>query len=563
MIDWFVQTLRNYPEIAIFLSLALGYYFGSFTYKGLGLGAVTATLIAAVIIGQLEIKIGSPLKPTFFLMFLFAIGYGVGPQFVRGIAQDGIPQALFAVVVCFFCLGAPYLGAKLAGYDVGSALGLYAGSQTISASMGLGTDAINRLGLPPEETKKLLDAIPVAYAVTYIFGTIGSAIVLALIGPALLGIDLEAACRRYEEKHGGKKEGGGPGTAWHQFELRAFRVNERGLVVGKTPREAETLLPEQRVFVQRIRRDGQVLEATEDTVIRAGDILAVAGRRDVLVELVGANAEEVNDRELLAVPIEGPDVYVTNKAVDGKTLAELAKLPGARGVFLRRIVRGATATEIPILADTKLYRGDIVTIVGRIPDVTAGTKMLGYPDRVTDVADVAFIGGAITIGALLGALVYKVGSVPLTLSTSGGVLIAGLFFGWLRSVRPTFGRIPSSTVWFMNSVGLNVFIAVVGISSGPGFVAGLQQLGFSLFFWGVVVTTVSLILAMYVGKYVFKFDEAILLGACSGARTTTASLGMINDRAKSQIPGLGYTVTYAVGNTLLTVWGMVLVMLLT
>jgi putative transport protein len=189
--------------------------------------------------------------------------------------------------------------------------------------------------------------------------------------------------------------------------------------------------------------------------------------------------------------------------------------------------------------------------------------MLGYPDRATDVADVAFIGGAIAIGALLGAIVYKVGSVPLTLSTSGGALIAGLFFGWLRSVRPTFGRIPSPTVWFMNSVGLNVFIAVVGISSGPGFVAGLQQLGFSLFLWGVLVTTLPLILAMYVGKYLFRFDDAILLGCCSGARTTTASLGMINDRAKSQIPGLGYTVTYAVGNTLLTIWGMVLVMLLT
>jgi putative transport protein len=176
---------------------------------------------------------------------------------------------------------------------------------------------------------------------------------------------------------------------------------------------------------------------------------------------------------------------------------------------------------------------------------------------------VAFIGTAIAIGALLGAIVYKVGSVPLTLSTSGGALISGLFFGWLRSVRPTFGRIPSSTVWFMNSVGLNVFIAVVGISSGPGFVAGLQERGLSLFMWGVAVTTVPLILAMYVGKYLFKFDDAIVLGACSGARTTTASLGMVNDRAKSQIPGLGYTVTYAVGNTLLTIWGMVLVMLMT
>ena len=563
MIDWFVNTLRSYPEIAIFLSLALGYYFGSFTYKGLGLGAVTATLIAAVLIGQLGITISGPIKPAFFLMFLFAIGYGVGPQFVRGIAKDGIPQAVFAAVVCVFCLLAAFAGAKLAGYDVGSAAGLYAGSQTISASMGLATDAINRLGLSPEDTKKLLDAMPVAYAVTYIFGTIGSAIVLALIGPALLGIDLEAACKRYEEQHGGKRALGGPGTAWHQFELRAYRIAADGRAVGKTVQEAEAFLPEERVFIERIRHGGEIINATADTVIQAGDVLAIAGRRDVLVNLIGQAAQEVDDRELLAVPIEGVDVYITTKEADGKTLAELAKSPAARGVFLRKITRGATATDIPILPNTQLHRGDIVTIVGRSQDITAATKLLGYPDRATDVADVAFIGGAIAIGALLGAIVYKIGSVPLTLSTSGGALISGLFFGWLRSVRPTFGRIPSSTVWFMNSVGLNVFIAVVGISSGPGFVAGLKALGFSLFLWGVVVTTVPLILAMYVGKYLFRFDDAIVLGCCSGARTTTASLGMINDRAKSQIPGLGYTVTYAVGNTLLTIWGMVLVMMLT
>ncbi|MCX5577153.1 aspartate-alanine antiporter [Kaistia terrae] len=562
MFDWFVATLRSYPEIALFLSLALGYYFGSFTYKGLGLGAVTATLIAAVIIGQLGITISPPLKATFFLLFLFAIGYGVGPQFVRGIAKDGVPQALFAVVVAVFCLGAPFIAAKLAGYDVGSAIGLYAGSQTISASMGLATDAIGRLGLPPEETKRLLDAMPVAYAVTYIFGTVGSAIVLALLGPALLGIDLEAECKRYEEEHGGKKQEGGAGTAWHHYELRAYKVREGGPIVGQTAHNAESMVPNQRLFIERIRRDGKIIDATAETVIQADDIVAVAGRRDVLVSLLGHVADEVDDRELLAVPTEGVDVLVTNKQADGKTLAELAQLPASRGVFLRRITRGVTGTEIPILPNTKVNRGDILTIVGRTQDTTAAAKALGVADRPSDIADVAFIGAAIAIGALIGAIVYKIGSVPLTLSTSGGALISGLFFGWLRSVHPTFGRIPSSTVWFMNSVGLNMFIAVVGISSGPGFVSGLQQLGFSLFLWGIFATTVPLVLAMYVGKYVFRFHPAILLGACSGARTTTASLGMINDRAKSQIPGLGYTVTYAVGNTLLTIWGMVLVMMM-
>jgi len=562
MFEWFANTLRQYPEIAIFLSLALGYYFGSFTYKGLGLGAVTATLIAAVIIGQLGIEVSGPLKPFFFLMFLFAVGYGVGPQFVRGIAKDGLPQALFAVVVCVFCLLGAYLAAVAAGYDIGSAVGLYAGSQTISASMGLATDAINRLGLPAEETRALLDAMPVAYAVTYIFGTVGSAVVIALIGPALLRIDLETACKKYEEKHGGKKITGGPGTSWHQFELRAYGVRPEARIVGKTVQEAEQLLPEHRLYVQRIRRGSEIMDAAGDTVIQVGDVVAIAGRRDVLVSLVGTAADEIDDRELLAVPIEGVDVFVTSKDVDGRTLAELAQTSWARGVFLRKITRGATATDIPILPGTAINRGDILTLVGRTQDVSQATKALGYADKATDVADVMFIGGAITIGALLGAMVYNVGGVPLTLSTSGGALIAGLFFGWLRSVRPMFGRIPSPTVWFMNSVGLNVFIAIVGIASGPKFVAGLQQLGFGLFLWGIFATTLPLILSLYIGKYLFRFDDAILLGAVSGARTTTASLGMVNDRAKSQIPGLGYTVTYAVGNTLLTIWGMVLVILL-
>src|SRR5881296_4509576 len=221
MIEWLFASLRQYPEIAIFLALGIGYYVGGFTFKGIGLGSVTATLLAAVIIGQIGITISTPLKATVFLMFLFAVGYGVGPQFVRGVAKDGLPQAIFSAVLCVFCLGIPVVVAKVAGYDVGYAAGLYAGSQTISASMGLATDAINRLGLAADQAKGLLDAMPVAYAVTYIFGTVGSAILLALLGPRLLGIDLAAACKRYEERQGGgAKEMGGAGSAWHRWVLR-------------------------------------------------------------------------------------------------------------------------------------------------------------------------------------------------------------------------------------------------------------------------------------------------------------------------------------------------------
>jgi putative transport protein len=349
--------------------------------------------------------------------------------------------------------------------------------------------------------------------------------------------------------------------------------------------EAESLVPDSRLFVLRVRRaDGAIEDATADTVLHERDVVAVVGEREALVKVLGSgvketvaavvaargghvngdlpNPAEVNDMELLNMPVEGVDVYVTNKAVDGKTLSELGQSPAARGVFLRKITRGAVATAIPILPNTKIHRGDILTLVGRTQDIAAATKMIGVPDKQTDVADVAFIGASITVGALIGSLVLKIGGVPLTLSTAGGALIAGLVAGWFRSVRPTFGRIPSSTVWFMNSVGLNIFIAIVGISAGPGFVNGLKTQGAGLFLWGALATTLPLVLGMFVAKYIFRFHDALTLGIVSGARTTTASLGLVCDLGKSQVPALGYTVTYAVGNTFLTIWGMVLILLL-
>ena len=475
----------------------------------------------------------------------------------------------------------PVAIAKIAGYDLGYAAGLYSGSQTISAAMGLSTDAINRTGLAVEQAKALIDSMPVAYAVTYMFGTMGSAIVIAVLGPKLLGINLEAACKDYEQKQGGVKELGGPGTAWRRWEVRAYRIPPGGKAVGLSVIEAEALVAQAqlvgtaagvqvidakavapRLFVLRIRRNGAIEEATADTVLREGDVVAVAGARDVLVKMLGEGATEVEDRELLAVPVEGVDVLVSNKAIDGKTLIDLVQMPETRGVFLRKITRGATATDIPILPTTTINRGDLFTIVGRTQDTNKAIKLLGVADRATDVTDMAFVGAFVVIGALFGSLVLNVGGVPLTLSTAGGALIAGIIGGWLRSVRPSFGRVPTPTIWFMNSVGLNIFIAIVGISAGPGFVNGLKTQGAGLFLWGALATTVPLVLGMFIAKYLFRFHDALTLGIVSGSRTTTASLGLVCDQAKSQVPALGYTVTYAVGNTLLTIWGMVLIILL-
>lgn len=562
---WITATLQTYPEIAVFLSLAVGYWIGNIKVKGFSLGSVTATLLAAIVVGQLNIPITGPLKSFAFLMFLFAVGYGIGPQFVRGIAKDGLPQALFALIQCVFSLAVPVVIAMIAGYNLGSAAGLYSGSQTISAAMGLSTDAINRLGLSADQTKQLLDSMPVAYAVTYIFGTIGSAILLAQILPKIMGVNLHEACLDYEKKYGPvAAQSSVDGTAWHEYELRAYSIGDGNCAAGLAIGAFEAKFPGHKVFVEGLRRGGKLMDACSKEIIRLGDVLAIGGDHDAVVSLFKDTScyQEVNDEELLSQPVSGVDVYVSSKEVGGKTLHDLAGMADAHGVFLRRIKRGLAGTEIPIMPSTTLHRGDVITIFGLEKDVKRAAKELGVIDERTTVADVAYFSAAIVIGALIGALIFRIHGVPITLSTAGGALIAGLIAGWVRSVHPTFGYIPEPTVWFMNSVGLNIFIAIVGLTAGPNFVAGLQQLGISLFLWGVAATSVPLILGAIIAKYVFKFHPAILFGCCAGARTTTAALGMINEQARSTIPGLGYTVTYAVGNTFLTIWGLIIIMVL-
>jgi putative transport protein len=172
-----------------------------------------------------------------------------------------------------------------------------------------------------------------------------------------------------------------------------------------------------------------------------------------------------------------------------------------------------------------------------------------------------FVGFGILLGGLVGALSVNAFGIPLSLTASGGALIMGLVFGWLRSVRPTFGRIPEAALWVFDTVGLAVFIGVVGLNAGPSFVAGLRASGPSLVLVAFFVSVIPHTVALLFGRYVLKMNPLILLGACAGAGTQTAALRAIQDEAGSKLPVLGYTVPYAIGNILLTAWGPVIVML--
>lgn len=563
--DWIIHQLRAHPELAIFLTLFLGFWIGKIRIGKFSLGVVTSVLLVGVLVGQLNITVDGPVKSVFFLLFLFAIGYKVGPQFFRGLKKDGLPQMGFAALMCLFCLIIPWLLSVIMGYNPGEAAGLLAGSQTISAVIGVAGDTINGLNISPETKEAYNNIIPVSYAVTYIFGTAGSAWVLSSLGPRLLGgLDkVKAACKELEAKMG-NNEYDQPGfmPAGRPVTFRAYKIENDWFGSGKQVSDLENYFQQsdKRLFVERVRSNGVIIkDITPTFILQKGDEVVLSGRREYVIEEEDWIGTEVIDQQLLDFPAEILPVTITRKTFAGKNISTIRSQKFMHGVSIRRIKRAGI--EIPVLAQTVVDAGDIIELVGTKHEVDAAAKLLGYADRPTNQTDMIFVGLGILIGGLIGALSIHLGGVPLSLSTSGGALIAGLFFGWLRSKHPTFGRIPEPALWILDNVGLNMFIAVVGISAGPSFVQGFQEVGLSLFIVGALATSLPLIIGVLMAKYIFKFHPALVLGCTAGARTTTAALGAIQEAVESETPSLGYTVTYAVGNTLLIIWGVAIVLM--
>lgn len=564
--EWIVKTMQNAPELAIFLTLALGFAIGQIKIKGIGLGSVTGVLLMGVLIGQLHITISPTVKSTFFLIFLFAVGYSVGPQFVRSLKKDGLPQIAFAAIICVCILLVSWVTALIAGFDIGNTAGLLAGANTISAVLGVATDTINQLPIDDAQKHTFINEMPVAYAVTYIFGTAGTAWFLASIGPKLLGGHVEEKAKEYEKSLGGLMEEEDPTLeyAYDGTTFRSIKTTSDFFDGGKTVKQVEDFLLSKGwpVYVERIRNQkGEIIqEPTLDQIIQKGDNVVLNGPIDTLLSDENLLGTEVADTELLDFRVEALKVMVSNKAATEITLQKLKTNKNRHGVIIRKIHRGKAS--IPLLKNVKLERGDLVEVEGRKSDVDRFAAFLGYPERPTNITDLLYVGLGIFLGGLLGSLTVHTGNIPLSLSASGGVLIMGIVFGWLRSRRPTFGAVPEPAIWLMNNLGLNIFIAVVGINAGPDFVAGFKASGLSLFIAGIFVSIIPMLIGLMLGRFVFKFHPAITLGACAGSRTTTAALGAIQDTIKSKVPALSYTTTYAIGNTLLIIWGVVIVLLM-
>lgn len=564
--EWVIHLLRQHSELAIFLTIAAGFWIGKIKVGQFSLGIVTSVLLVGVLVGQLNITIEEPVKSVFFLLFLFAIGYKVGPQFFRGLKKDGLPQVGFAVLMCVGSLVITWILALIMGYNAGEAAGLLAGAQTISAVIGVADDTINGLNISTEQKNNMINIIPVAYAVTYIYGTAGSAWVLSSLGPKMLGglEKVKAACKELEAKMG-TSEADEPGFehARRPVVFRAYTIENDWFGNGKTVEQLESYFISQgkRLFVERMRHNHTIInEILPGQLLQKGDEVVLSGRREFAIGEEDWIGEEVIDPQLLDFPVEVLPVMIHKKPYANRKLEFIRKQPFMHGVSVRRIKRAGI--DIPVFAQTVVDSGDTLELVGLKKEVETAAKQLGYIDRPTNATDMVFVGIGILIGGIIGALAIHIGGVPISLSTSGGALIAGLVFGWLRSKHPTFGQIPESSLWVLNNVGLNMFIAVVGISAGPSFIQGLKEVGPMLFIIGILATSLPLLLGLILARYVFHFHPALALGCTAGARTTTAALGAIQEAVGSETPSLGYTVTYAVGNTLLIIWGVVIVLLM-
>ena len=556
--NYLTHALREHQELAVFLTLAIGFFIGRLKIGTFSLGTAVGTLLAGVAIGQLNIQVPAVVKYVFFDLFLFTTGYKVGPQFFRALKKDALPQLAITLVLCVTCLLAAFTAAKLLGYDVGTAAGMLAGAFTESTVIGTASDAIGRLAtISDAEKTRLVNNIPVAYAVTYLIGTAFIVWFLPNVGPKLMRVNLKEEARKLRAKIAASDAGESETpSAYQALAVRAYQVTNPNLI-NRSVAELEARPKQARVFISRIRRDGRIIEPNPDTVVRESDVIAVLTRSELLTARGAEIGAEVDDKELLDFPIEFLDVVITNKSLVGKTIVELAGMDFARGVFLKKLTR--VGEPMPFSPATRIERGDVMTLIGATRDVERAAKNLGYADRQTVMTDMIFVGLGIVLGGLVGLLTITIGSLPLTLTASGGALIMGLIFGWLRAVHPTFGRIPGSAMWIFDTVGLTVFMACVGLAAGPSFFSGLQKSGISLVFVGLVIAVLPHTVSILFGRYVLKMNPVIVLGACSGAGTITAALRAIQEEAQSDLPALGYTVPYAIGNIVLTSWGPVLV----
>ena len=549
------------PLAAIALSVALGYLFGKFHVGSFVLGPVAATLLVAIALGQVGVKISGDVKTLAFALFIYALGYMIGPQFVSSLGRSTLKQVHVTVLSSIVVVLTVWALAKGFGLDKGTAAGVLAGGATESAAIGTASDALASQPLSQEEIARMTSNIGVAYAITYLFGTFTVLFFTSTLAPRLLGINLAQASRDYErDLSGGVSEmPSGQFKALPSVVARVFQINSRS--GGHKVRELEQEIDG--IVIEQVVRGATALAVQPDLKLQPGDRVAVAGRRGQVInrveELLGPESADSSGLDLIG---ETREVVVTSKKIADHTIGELRTTidPNAqRGVFVSSLTR--LNQPLPLADNTKVAIGDVARLTGVRPDVDRAAAIIGYPTPPADKTDFLYLGLGLTFGFALGKLGVRFGGSLLGLGTGGGCLIAGLLFGWLRARRPTFGQLPTAAAMYLKDFGLAVFVACIGLATGPEALQQIVRYGVALPVAGIAVALVPGLFCLYYGKYILKMNPVILIGALCGRQASTPAINAVTLAAGNNVPVLGYTVPYTIANILLTLAGPVVVLI--
>ncbi|MFM0213562.1 aspartate-alanine antiporter [Paraburkholderia sediminicola] len=551
------ELLRSQPEIALFASLAIGYFIGSFRVGPIQLGGVCGTLIVALILGQTGARLAPDLKNIAFALFIFALGFTGGPQFFANIGR-GWRYGLLSVVEIVSVLVLIMIAVFAMRLDAGTAAGLLAGAATESAVIGTASEAIAKLGFSDAETLRLQANIVTAYSVSYLFGLITIVLFTSQFAPLLLRVNLREEAERVWHKLGGDGAfGEGQRAAAPALVGRAFRVG--------TAAAGGTVCAFEQTYgfnltIEQVRRTGADVPVEPQLTLAAGDLILVGGRREAIVAAAASLGEEVVDAGFDQVFADKLDVVLTRSDANGLTIAQLrerAKPEEGRGVYIAAVTR--LETTVPALPGTELNRGDVLTLVGAKANVERGARRLGYVLPATQKTDFVYLGLGVLLGMAIGHLGGRIGGVSIALGTGGGCLLSGLLFGWIRSRHPLVGSLPSAAAQILKDFGLATFIAAVGLSAGPDAIKLVREYGLALPVVGILMVLVPGLLSLWIGRVFLKLEAPMLLGAIAGQQCSTPAISALVGVTGNSTPVIGYTITYALSNILLPLMGPVVV----
>ncbi len=553
-----IGLIRDVPELLFFLVLGFGYLIGNIKIKGFELGSTTGVLLTGLFFGHFGFVLPANTLEIGFILFIYSVGLQAGPRFFSVFLEDGLKYVSLALVVSMTAVGLTFGISTYLGFSRGVSAGLLSGSLTSTPTLAAAQDAVHS-GLARISEITPVDAIVQdigsAYAITYVFGLVGLLLFVTIV-PSLLKINLPEEAAKLARQKRFTPEEDETGDSFPAQMLRAYRVQSQE-TVGKPLRQLR-FTTRTGCVIQKVVRGDEMFIPGPDTVLEENDRVSVLGPlegHEMMEKMLGP---VILDKKLLAIPVKTYDVVVTHSHAAGKSLGELHYL-AEYGCFVTKVSR--SHVDLPVEESTILEKGDIVRITGAKDRLDALIKKLGHVERNIIQTDLMTFAFGIAAGLFIGKITFKVGALSLGLGTAGGLLITGILIGFLRSVHPTFGRVPPAARWLFMELGLLFFMAGIGLKAGQGIVQALLTVGPVLFLSGIVVTTVPVIMGFLFGKYVLKFNIAILLGAITGAMTSTPALNTIIRAANSTVPSLGYAGTYAFANVFLALAGTLIMVL--